>query len=144
MKGILYVRELPEDEWVEYNKQRNIIEQFANITGMSALIMDKTQTMRKTNGNVFYSFQEAIDKYPDHRFVFLDANANIPLTGFNIARNEKDVIICIGSDIDGYGDLDLSDKEKYKIDLPSSGGRELHAIVVAGMISAFKYMKVGQ
>ena len=144
MKGILYVRELPDDEWVEYNLQRNIIEQYANITGMSALIMDKTQTMRKTNGNVFYSFQEAIDKYPDHRFVFLDTKANTPLIGFNIVRNEDNVIICVGSDIDGYGDLDLSDKETYKIDLPSSGGRELHAIVVAGMISAYKYMKGDQ
>ncbi len=138
MRGIAYVRELEEDEEIEHGLMLNLIEKFANSAGMQSVVIDKTKTMRKTNGNVFWTFQECMDKYPDHRFVFLDVNSKKDFKTCPQRRNE-DVIFCIGGDVSGF-DVDLEDKEAYKI-IPSTVSPEMMSVVVAGFVAADKHMR---
>lgn len=137
MRGICYVREKPEDEWLEYNRQRNIIDAIASLTGMQAMFIDKTKTARGTNGGVFYSWKEMWDTYNEtHRIVFLDSNSTKTIKKIKHKKNE-DVIYCVGGDISGFDDFDLSDKEVYSLGIEG----EKHDIVVACIIGVDKFLR---
>lgn len=141
MKAIAYVRELPADEWVEYSLQRNIIEQFANMADFSAIIIDKTESMRKTNGNVFYNWQELLDRYPDHKFIFLDVNAIKDIKNYIHLKIDDKIIFCVGSEETGFDGLDMTGKESYKLVTHLPAVREHHAILVAGYIMADRVLR---
>lgn len=139
MRAIVYVREENEfDSLLDWGDERRLVDQWCNMIGFEHIIIDKTKTMNKTNGNVFYDFQDMINMYPEHRIVFLDINSKNNLKNCNHKKDEN-VIYCIGSEIDGFGDLNLTDKETYKIF--TTNKIEYHTLTVCSIIIADKLMR---
>jgi len=110
MRYILFYQE--SDTLLPNNRAQ--IDQWCSMVGFDHLIIDKTKTMRKTNGNVFYTIQEAIDAFPTHEFVFLEQMANTKHTEFN--HPSDNVIYCVGSDTDGFQGFNTSSYQTITLD----------------------------
>ena len=100
------------------------------MAGMTPIWIDETRTLRKTNKTAFWSWQEMLEELHDHRIVFLDGAGDIELKDFE--HPEDNVIYCVGSDPDGFGDLDMTDKETVR--LPIQG--KWHGFTVVPIIAA--------
>ena len=130
MKAIAYVREF--DPWIDYSSERKIIDQQCAVAGLEHIIIDETETMRKTNGNVFSSYQELFDFYPTHKFIILDSNAKTDYKKYD--HSDDDVIFCIGYDQTGWKGVNILRMDIYRINLPSN--REWHSLNVSLFIAS--------
>ena len=110
MRAILFYVE--SDTILENN--RIWIDQWCAMVGFTHIMVDKTKTMKKTNNNVFYSIQEAIDAFPDHKFIFMEQMAKIKHTAFR--HPIENVIYCVGSDTDGFQGFDTSSYQTLTLD----------------------------
>jgi len=110
MRAILFYVE----EDTQIPNQRMMIDQWCAMAGLTHIMIDKTQKMKKTNKNVFWTIQEAIDAYPDHKFVFMEQMANTKHTEFKYPID--DVIYCVGSDDDGFQGFDLTSYQTLTLD----------------------------
>ena len=130
MRAIAYVREI--EPWVEYSSERKIIDQQCALSGLEHIIIDKTETMRKTNGNIFSSYQELFDYYPTHEFIILDSNSKVDYRVYD--HSDDDVIFCIGDDQTGWEGVDISRFDKYNINTPNNS--EWHSLNVSLFIAS--------
>lgn len=93
---------------------RKIADQFAVMCGGIDIVwIDETKSLRKTNKNVVWSWEELFDQFPGHRFVFLTPQGNNYLDEFEHPKDN--IIYCIGHDATGFGELDISKAETLKL-----------------------------
>lgn len=100
-----------DDTYIE--PQRSLIDQWCSQAGILHLMVDRTGTLSKVNGNVFDSIQEVIDAHPAHTYIFLDDTA---VRYFDVAVHPvSDVIYFVGSDRGGFLGFDNKSYPRYKI-----------------------------
>lgn len=94
---------------------RKFVDQWCAMAGMTPMWVNASQTMRKTNSNVFWSWEELLEKHGhDHTFIFLDEAGDETIE--HLEHPDKDVIYCIGADYDEpFGSIDLSKQRTVRL-----------------------------
>lgn len=93
---------------------RKFVDKWCAMAGMTPIWIDETQTLRKTNGNVFYTWTEMLESLSDHRFVFLDSGGGLFLD--QMQHPERNVIYCVGYDREeGFPGVDLGEQETVRM-----------------------------
>jgi hypothetical protein len=131
MKAIAFYKE--RNSWIDYSEERRYIDQQCAMAELEHLIIDESQTLNKTNGNVFYTYQEMFDAYPTHKFVILDSNSSNNYATYD--HSDNDVIYCIGHDYNGWDGVDLTNKDTFKIKTAKEN-TEWHSFNIALFIAS--------
>jgi len=139
MKYILFYEEAGKLSG-KYPHNRVQVDQWCAMVGLEHLIIDKSKNMRKTNGNVFYSIEEAIAAFPDYEFVFMDRYAKTKHTEF--IHPKDNVIYCVGSDDDGFQGLDLTPYKTLTLDnVRTVEESDYYASILVPMLLADIYLR---
>lgn len=136
MKAILFYKE--EDTFIP--NERTIIDQWCAMDGMTHLVIDKTQKLRQTNGNIFSTIEDAVRKFPNHEFVFMSEKATKTLDQYT--HPIDNVIYCVGSDTDGFQNFDISGYPNFQLKTTVKQGNHWYASSVVPMIIADRMLRI--
>ncbi len=120
--------------------QRRLIDAWCAMAGMTHIMVDKTLTLKQTNGNVFHTIQDAISSFPECEFIFLTEKAEKTLKDYH--HTEENVIYCFGSDDDGFQDLDLNDHLNYKLQRLDGTDNEWYAATILPIVIADRMVRL--
>ena len=120
--------------------QRVLIDSWCSMAGMNHIMVDKTASLRRTNGNVFGTIGEAVEAHPGHQWVFLSEKAETTLRSFE--HPVVDVIYCVGSDTDGFQGLDLAPHSSVRLSTSHRPNNEWHAALVVPIVIADRMLRL--
>jgi len=132
MEAILFYH---EDNTLISN-QRRMIDAWCAMAGMFPIMVDKTGSLRQTNNNVFSTIQDAIAAFPDHKWVFMSMGGVTLLKDF--VHPQQNVIYCVGSDTDGFQDLDLSNKITVRVQYADGRDNSWYASTIVPIVIAHR------
>lgn len=135
MKAFLFY--LEEDTFIL--NQRTLIDQWCAMAGLTHLVVDKTGFLKQTNNNIFSSLQDAIDAHPECTWVFLSPHASQSLKDFT--HPETDVIYCVGSDSDGFQDVDISKYQTIKLQREDGSDNSWYASTIVPIVIAHRMFR---
>ncbi len=120
--------------------QRRMIGAWCAMAGLTHIMVDRTGTLRRTNGNVFAAIQDAVAAFPDHRWVFMSEKAERPLGEYK--HPVSNVIYCVGSDTDGYQGMNLSGYTALRLSTPHRPDTEWYASTVVPIVIADRLLRL--
>lgn len=99
---------------------RRLVDQWCAMANMTPIWIDTTEVLRKTNGNVFWSWEELVEKHgEDHTLIFLDESGDVTIE--HLEHPDDNVIYCIGADYEeGFGSVDLSKQQTVRLPVNKS------------------------
>lgn len=110
---------------------RRFVDQWCAMANMTPIWIDTSEKLKKTNGNVFWSWEELVEKHgEDHTLIFLDESGTETIE--HLEHPDDNVIYCIGADYEeGFGSIDLSTQQTVRLPI----NRSCYAFTVVPIVA---------